>query len=186
MGKRPIEITLAIILVFLIVICCFLNHHNQTTQTEIKKIKADIQDLRQEQQYLNETLKELKGEQPSRGDEANQQDMYIIAKLIHAEARGESFKGQVAVGAVVINRIKDQRFPDSVQEVIYAKGQFCGTKTLNEIIPTEENLEAAKTALDGVDPTGGAIYFYNPKIATDTWIRTRAVTETIGNHTFCI
>ncbi len=113
-------------------------------------------------------------------------DAYLLAKLIAAEARGESYTGQVAVGAVVLNRVAHPSFPDSVAGVIYQKGAFsCVTDANWQVEPTGESQRAARDAMNGWDPSGGAIYYYNPRTATSRWIRTRPVICTIGNHVFC-
>ena len=113
-------------------------------------------------------------------------DVWLLAKLIAAEARGENYRGQVAVGAVVLNRVAHASFPDSISGVIYQKGAFdCVTDSNWSVSPTETAKKAAQEALNGWDPTGGAIYYYNPKTASNGWIRTRPVLTQIGNHLFC-
>lgn len=113
-------------------------------------------------------------------------DLWLLAKLIAAEARGENYRGQVAVGAVVLNRVSHASFPDSISGVVYQKGAFDCVRDSNwNISPTETAKKAAKEALNGWDPTGGAIYYYNPKTASNGWIRTRPVLTQIGNHIFC-
>lgn len=113
-------------------------------------------------------------------------DKYLLAKLIAAEARGESYTGQVAVGAVVLNRVAHASFPDSIAGVIYQAGAFSCVRDANwKIEPTASSQKAAQDALNGWDPTGGAIYYYNPKTATSKWIRSRPVMLSIGNHVFC-
>lgn len=113
-------------------------------------------------------------------------DVWLLAKLIAAEARGESYRGQVAVGAVVLNRVSHASFPDSISGVIYQKGAFdCVTDSNWNVAPTDTAKKAAQEALNGWDPTGGAIYYYNPKTASNGWIRTRPVLTQIGNHLFC-
>lgn len=124
---------------------------------------------------------------PSRGSQEYEADLQLLAKIIFAEARGESFEGQVAVGAVILNRVEDPRFPDTIKEVVFEPGQFTpvsGDKI--NFIPDRKAYLAAEAALEGKDPTNGAIYYYNPKIATDKWIKTRPVIKNIGNHTFCV
>jgi N-acetylmuramoyl-L-alanine amidase len=112
----------------------------------------------------------------------------LLARLIHAEARGEPLEGQIAVGAVVINRVKSDKFPDTITEVIYQKGQFSpiALGTMPKV-PQESAVEAAERALAGEDPTGGALFFYNPKTtaAPEFW-KTRPVIKQIGNHNFAI
>ena len=113
-------------------------------------------------------------------------DVWLLAKLIAAEARGETYRGQVAVGAVVLNRVSHASFPDSISGVIYQKGAFDCVRDSNwNVSPGDTAKRAAQDALNGWDPTGGAIYYYNPKTASNGWIRTRPVLTTIGNHTFC-
>ena len=113
-------------------------------------------------------------------------DYALLARIISAEARGESYQGQVAVGAVVLNRVEHPSFPDSLAGVVYQPGAFTAINDgqINE--PTaDSSLRAAKDALNGVDPTGGAIYYYNPDKTSNKWIRTRPVITRIGNHLFC-
>ena len=113
-------------------------------------------------------------------------DEWLLAKLIAAEARGESYKGQVAVGAVVLNRVAHPSFPDSVSGVIYQKGAFSCVNDSNwSVAPNAASRSAARDAINGWDPSGGAIYYYNPRTAKSQWIRTRPVICTIGNHVFC-
>lgn len=109
----------------------------------------------------------------------------LLSKLIAGEARGESYDGQLAVAAVVINRVKDDRFPNSVEDVIYQKNAFSVVKNGEiNIDETDSSLKAAQEALYGKDPTDEAIYFWNPKIATCTWIKRLDPYLTIGNHVF--
>lgn len=113
-------------------------------------------------------------------------DAYLLAKLISAEARGESYTGQVAVGAVVLNRVAHPSFPDTVAGVIYQNGAFsCVTDSNWNVAPTATAQKAARDAMNGWDPSGGAIYYYNPRTAQSKWIRSRPVICTIGNHVFC-
>lgn len=118
---------------------------------------------------------------------ATNNDTYLLAKCIHGEARGESYTGQVAVGAVILNRVKSSSFPNTISGVIYQQNAF--TAVLDGQINLEPNqsaLNAAKDALNGYDPTGGCIYYYNPKTATSKWIFSRPVVTTIGRHVFCM
>lgn len=109
--------------------------------------------------------------------------MELLASLILAEAEGECFDGKVAVGAVVVNRVNDSRWPDTVEDVINDPRQFC---PVSRGLPTatDRTREAAKAALAGEDPTGGAVFFYNPQTARCGWIRSRYVLATIGSHVF--
>lgn len=110
----------------------------------------------------------------------------LLAMIINGEARGESYEGQVAVGAVVLNRVKHSSFPNTIAGVIYQQGAFTAVTDgqINAAIQTS-CMNAAQDALNGWDPTGGAIYYYNPRTATSSWIRTRPILRTIGNHVFC-
>lgn len=122
----------------------------------------------------------------SGGGQYSSSDIYLIAKVIAAEARGESYTGQVAIGAVILNRVKHASFPDTVAGVIYQKGAFtCVTDRNWSIEPTSSSRKAAQDAINGWDPTGGAIYYYNPAKTTNTWIFSRPRTTVIGNHVFC-
>ena len=113
-------------------------------------------------------------------------DAWLLAKLIAAEARGESYTGQVAVGAVVLNRVAHSSFPDTVAGVIYQAGAFsCVTDSNWNVSPSATAQKAARDAMNGWDPSGGAIYYYNPRTAQSKWIRSRPVICTIGNHVFC-
>lgn len=110
----------------------------------------------------------------------------LLARLISAEARGEPYSGQVAVGAVVLNRIRHPSFPNTLSGVIYQSGAFtCITDgQFNEPV-AESAYRAARDALNGVDPSGGAIYYFNPSTATSTWIWSRPLITVIGKHRFC-
>lgn len=113
-------------------------------------------------------------------------DIILLARIIHGEARGEDFKGKVAVGSVILNRIGSNQFPDTIRDVILQKGQFSSLMDGQaNYYPGEEELQAARAALLGYDPTLGSIYFYNPDIATNTaWISRRNFVTRIGGHVF--
>ena len=113
-------------------------------------------------------------------------DYELLARIISAEARGESYIGQVAVGAVVLNRVEHPSFPDTVSGVVYQSGAFSCLYDGQFHEPVAESAySAARDAINGLDPSGGAIYYYNPKTATSQWIFSRPVITTIGNHRFC-
>ena len=113
-------------------------------------------------------------------------DYELLARIISAEARGESYIGQVAVGAVVLNRVEHPSFPDTVSGVVYQSGAFSCLYDGQFYEPVAESAySAARDAINGLDPSGGAIYYYNPKTATSQWIFSRPVITTIGNHRFC-
>lgn len=118
--------------------------------------------------------------------EVNQRDLLYLAQTITGEARGENLKGQIAVGAVVLNRVNDERFPSTIRDVVLERGQFTSVYDgqINYYY-SDMALEAAKLALLGYDPTGGAFFFYNPEIATErVWITSREVVARIGEHIF--
>lgn len=119
----------------------------------------------------------------------SEEDLRLMARVINAEARGESFMGKVAVGAVIINRLRHPAFPKTVRGVIFqcTNGIYEFTPVADGSInlePDEEAYRAAELAVRGVDPTNGALFFYNPQTAQDRWIRTLPVTAAIGNHVF--
>ncbi len=117
---------------------------------------------------------------------ASSGDVYLLARLISAEARGEPYIGQVAVGAVVLNRIDHPSFPSSLSGVIYQSGAFsCLDDGQFDQPIADSAYRAAREALAGSDPTGGAIYYFNPATATSKWIWSRPQLLTIGNHIFC-
>lgn len=116
----------------------------------------------------------------------NEANIELLARVINGEARGEPYEGQVAVGAVVLNRVDHPSFPNSISGVVYQKGAFTAVDDgqINAQMYASSR-RAARDALNGWDPTGGAIYYYNPVTATNKWIRTREVICTIGRHVFC-
>ena len=117
---------------------------------------------------------------------ASDGNVYLLARLISAEARGEPYVGQVAVGAVVLNRIDHPSFPNSLSGVIYQKGAFsCLDDGQFDQPISDSAYRAAREALNGADPTGGAIYYFNPATATSKWIWSRPQMLTIGSHIFC-
>ena len=117
---------------------------------------------------------------------ASSSQVDLLARLISAEARGEPYSGQVAVGAVVLNRIKHPSFPNTLSGVIYQNGAFtCITDGQFNQPVAESAYRAARDALNGVDPSGGAIYYFNPSTATSSWIWSRPLITVIGKHRFC-
>ena len=114
-------------------------------------------------------------------------DHRLLSKLVYAEARGESYKGQVAVAAVVLNRVSSASFPNTISGVIYQSGAFsCVSNGSINNTPDATAIRATRDALNGWDPTGGCLYYYNPKATSDQWIRTRTVKTVIGNHRFAV
>ncbi len=117
---------------------------------------------------------------------ANDKDLNLLASLINGEARGEPYEGQVAVGAIVLNRTRDARFPATIAGVIYQPGAFTAVvdgQIYADLEPS--SLRAARDALNGWDPSGGALYYFNPNTATSAWIWSRPLIKIIGNHRFC-
>ncbi len=118
--------------------------------------------------------------------EATEANINLLAQIISAEARGESYEGQVAVGAVVLNRVEHPSFPDTISGVIYQKGAFTAITDGQFWEPIEASCyDAARDALNGWDPTGGAIYYFNPKKTKDKFMHSRPVIVQIGEHLFC-
>lgn len=114
-------------------------------------------------------------------------DHRLLSKLVYAEARGEPYKGQVAVAAVVLNRVASSSFPNTISGVIYQRNAFtCVNNGSINNTPDSSCIRAALDALNGWDPTGGCLYYYNPKTAVDDWIRTRTTKTVIGRHSFCM
>ncbi len=116
----------------------------------------------------------------------NTSDLNLLSKLVYGEARGEPYAGQVAVAAVVLNRVKSSSFPNSIAGVIYQSGAFDVVKDGQiNLTPNSTAKKAAQDAMNGWDPSYGAIYYFNPNTATNKWIWSRPMTVTIGNHRFC-
>lgn len=114
-------------------------------------------------------------------------EVYLLAKTIYAEGRGEPYTGQVAIGAVVLNRVRSKEFPNTIAGVVYQKHAFTAvTDGQINLTPNETAMKAARDAINGWDPTGGAIYYYNPAVATSAWIFDRQTVTVIGKHVFAI
>lgn len=114
-------------------------------------------------------------------------DMQLLARCIYAEARGESYTGQVAVGAVILNRVKSSQFPNTISGVIYQKNAFTAVSDGQiNLTPDATAMNAAKDAVNGWDPTYGCLYYYNPAVATSKWIFSRETVTVIGKHVFAI
>ncbi len=122
----------------------------------------------------------------SSSSNSNSSDLNLLSRLVYGEARGEPYAGQVAVAAVVLNRVKSSSFPNTISGVIYQSGAFdvVSDGQIN-LTPNSTAKKAAQDALNGWDPTYGAIYYFNPNTATNKWIWSRPMTVTIGNHRFC-
>ena len=116
----------------------------------------------------------------------NSSNVNLLARLIYGEARGEPYTGQVAVGAVVMNRVKSSSFPNTISGVIYQSGAFDVVKDGQiNLSPNSTAIKAAQDAINGWDPSYGAVYYFNPSTATNKWIWSRPMTVTIGRHRFC-
>ena len=158
--------------------------YGSSTQAAVKRFQKQ-QGLTQDGIAGPQTLKKLGitiGTIPA----ATEENIYLLARIISAEARGEPYTGQVAVGAVVLNRVEHPSFPDTLSGVIYQSGAFTAITDgqFNEPI-SDSAYSAARDALNGWDPSGGAIYYYNPDKTSNAWIRTRPVIKRIGKHLFC-
>ncbi len=115
-------------------------------------------------------------------------DVQLLARAINGEARGEPYEGQVAVGAVILNRVKSSKFPNTIAGVIYEPGAFTAVSDGQINVAISESstvVKAARDALNGWDPSGGALYYFNPATATNKWIWSRPLIKTIGKHRFC-
>ena len=132
-----------------------------------------------------DTLKAM-GIKSSQTQDSDSGDVNLLARLISGEARGEPYSGQVAVGAVVLNRVDSPIFPNTISGVIFQNGAFtCVTDGEFDKPVADSAYKAARDALNGVDPSGGAIYYFNPATATNKWIWSRPLIVVIGKHRFC-
>lgn len=129
----------------------------------------------------------LSGGSSSTNSKFSSSDVKLLARLIYAEARGEPYQGQVAVGAVVLNRVKSSSFPNTISGVIYQPYAFtCVNDGQINLSPNQTAINAANDAMNGWDPTYGCLYYYNPKVATSKWIYSRKTVVTIGQHVFAL
>lgn len=120
------------------------------------------------------------------GTSSNNTNLNLLSKLVYAEARGEPYKGMVAVAATVLNRVANSKFPDTIAGVIYQSGAYtCVADGQINLTPNSTARKAAQDAINGWDPTSGCIYYFNPNTATSGWIWTRTQVMTIGKHIFC-
>lgn len=159
MDKKLIKIVLIILAVTIIIILSNINFIKTKMQSQVYAASSS---------------------QPS--------NVQLLARAINGEARGEPYEGQVAVGAVIMNRVKSSKFPNTIAGVIYQSGAFTAVSDgqINQPIAQGSTvMKAAQDALNGWDPTGGAIYYFNPNTATSKWIWSRQIIKTIGKHHFC-
>lgn len=113
-------------------------------------------------------------------------DLNLLARVVYGEARGEPYTGQVAVAAVVLNRVKSSSFPNTIAGVVYQSGAFdCVSDGQINLTPNQSAYNAARDALNGWDPTYGCLFYYNPRTATSKWMLSRTIKLNIGNHAFC-
>ena len=155
--KKFLKIVLATILIALSTICIFIVDKESTNNVSLAKTTSTS-------------------------------DIQLMVRAINGEARGEPYEGQVAVGAVILNRVKDSRFPNSISGVIYQPGAFTAVSDgqINASISEGSTVyKAAQDAMNGWDPTGGCVYYFNPATATNKWIWSRPLIKTIGKHRFC-
>ena len=128
----------------------------------------------------------LSGGGSSASDSSSDRNVRLLAACIYGESRGEPYKGQVAVGAVILNRVKSSKFPNSIAGVIYQPGAFDAVSDGQiDLGPNEAALRAARDAMNGYDPTYGCLYYYNPATTTNKWMLSKPVAITIGHHVFC-
>lgn len=140
---------------------------------------------------MNDSVKALDGNKGNTSSSASSNytnsDLYLLAKTIYAEARGESYTGQVAVGAVILNRVASSSFPNTIAGVVYQKHAFTAVSDGQiNLEPDKTAMNAAQDAMNGWDPTYGCLYYYNPAVATSSWIFGRKTVTTIGKHIFAI
>lgn len=129
----------------------------------------------------------LSSSSSSTSSSASSSDLNLLAHLVYAEARGEPYVGQVAVAAVVLNRVRSSSFPNTVSGVIYQPWAFtCVNDGQINLSPNNTAISAARDAINGWDPTYGCLYYYNPSTATSSWMRAKTVTLNIGSHAFCL
>lgn len=122
----------------------------------------------------------------SSGSSSNNTDLNLLSKLVYGEARGEPYKGMVAVAATVLNRVANSKFPNTIAGVIYQPGAYtCVSDGQINLSANEQSRKAAQDAINGWDPTSGCIYYFNPSTATSKWIWSRPQVLTIGKHIFC-
>lgn len=153
--------------------------------TSVKELKAG-NGLKKDTIYPGQRL-EVEGKiTPSRsGGAYSQEDLNWLARAVYGEARGESYTGQVAVAAVILNRVRHKDFPDTIKGVIFQPLAFtCVADKQIYLEPNASAIKAARAALAGQDPSGGALYYWNPAKATSKWIWSRPIMKRIGNHVF--
>ncbi len=160
----------------------------ESMQGEYKYLQDRLKETQDElalQKKRNEVAKDSVNNNVSRGSTKHVDNKYLIAQLVNAEAKGESFDGKVAVAEVILNRMNSNEFPDTAKGVIYQTNQFSPITdgSINNT-PSQDAINAVEVALGNTDITKGALFFYNDKIVTQSWLQSRATTVRIGNHLF--
>lgn len=159
---------------------------SQNYGVTVNSIKS-VNGLRSETIYIGQTLRIPTGNNVSRsgGNNDSQDDLYWLSRAVYGEARGESYTGQVAVAAVIINRTQSGEFPKTIKGVIFQKSAFTAVSDGQiYLTPNATAIKASREALAGADPSGGALYYWNPAKSTSKWIWTRTIIKRIGNHVF--
>ncbi len=173
-------------------VCAFQKDHGlkvdgivgkATANTMIKRVSEDSADATN-----NSTSVRANSTTPSRGSFSfTNQDIYDLARLVHSEARGESYVGQVAVAAVALNRMESNKFANTLRGVIFEPLAFTAVSDGQfYLTPSDTAFKAARDAIKGWDPTGGALYYWNPKTATSKWVWSRNIITQIGKHVFAL
>ena len=154
--------------------------------TTVNAIKRE-NGLKSDQIYPGQVLRIPGGPTASRSGSYTQDDLYWLARAVFGEARGEPYEGQVAVAAVILNRVESPKFPDTIKGVIFEPLAFTAVADGQIYLqPNSTAIKAARVALNGWDPSGGALYYWNPAKATSKWIWTRTIIKRIGRHDFGI
>lgn len=154
--------------------------------TSVNALKRE-NGLRGDKIYPGQALRIPGGSTVSRSSSYSQDDLYWLARAVHGEARGEPYRGQVAVAAVILNRVESSQFPNTVKGVIFERLAFTAVADGQIYLqPNSSAIKAAREALNGADPSGGALYYWNPAKATSKWIWSRTIITSIGNHVFGI
>lgn len=189
------EITLTNYILMLILALTIVCSTTRTNEPEVIIIRDTTYETVYETEYHTQIIEnecpkieEVKPQEPAQPVSKIDEDTYLLAKIINAEAGVEPYKGKIAVGNVVLNRVASDEFPDTIKEVIYQKGQFSPISdgSINKE-PNEDSIKAAKEVLAGSRVVGkDVLYFYDPRISTSEWIFTRKVVTKIGDHAFAI
>ncbi|MCY7767596.1 cell wall hydrolase [Bacillus inaquosorum] len=168
-----------------------LTHINQDTDTSFSSLSADKDKKKIKPIKLSANTEKKEEEKQKKTNDKeetySQSEKELLSRLVHAEAKGESYEGKVAVASVVLNRTEKKGFPDTIRGVIYQKNAFepVANGSINQK-PDKESIAAAEEALSSKNRETDAIFFYNPKTASDDWIRSRKIVERIGGHVFAI